>query len=83
MPGTKTWEVITTNDEPDIDRTTYAMQVPGGVIIRHEMMVALPSGAATESMAFVPGAKLIEFAPTLWAVFSEHLTSVQPRTLPA
>ena len=83
MPGSKTWQIITTNDEASIERTTYAMQMPNGVLVRHEMLVALPSGAATESMTFVPHGKLIEFAPDEWAVFSEFLTAAQPRTLPA
>jgi len=83
MAGSKTWQIITTNDGIEIERTTYALQMPGGCLVRHETIKAQPGGNVSESMAFVPNAQLIEYQPAMWAIFSEHLTSAQPRTLPA
>jgi hypothetical protein len=56
---TNPWRLL--HEEGD-DNTTHAMNVPGGVIVRHIRYASEMVG--TESMVFVPDAKVVQDGPT-------------------
>ena len=78
MPGSKDWRIILTDNDAEAMRTTYALQVPRGVVLRHETFKLNPGGGVSESMVLIPNARLIQQQPDDWAIFGQPLSSPLP-----
>ena len=78
MPGTKTFHLLSIDDDADAERTYRVMQVPGGVVLHSETLKINPGGGVSESMVFITRAQTIEVQPDDWQIFGQPLSAPLP-----